>query len=76
MNTIRCPYNHHDCFQALGVGNIRCKILTAPIAGGECPFYKTEQEVEDGRMEAHMRLKEMNRYDLIQQYEYNSARNW
>lgn len=76
MNTIRCPYNHADCFQALGVGNVRCKILIAPIAGGECPFYKTEAEVEEGRLVAHEHLKEIGRTDLIQQYEYNPARNW
>ena len=77
MNTIRCPYRHEDCFQALGIGNnVRCKILIDPIAGGECPFYKTEAQVDEERMIAHEHLKQIGRYDLIEQYEYNPARNW
>lgn len=64
--------NKVDCFQ--NKCGARCELLTDPIVGHECPFYKTDKEVDLGRIEAHQKLIEMNRYDLIQKYEYNPQR--
>jgi len=61
-----------DCFQ--NKCGARCELLTEPIVGHECPFYKTDKEADFGRIMAHQRLAEMNRFDLIQKYEYNPQR--
>ena len=73
MNSGRCLHYHEDCFQAVGT---HCKLLTEQIEKIDCPFYKTQDEVDKGRREAHQRLKENGRMDLIEKYEYNPKRNW
>ena len=62
-----------DCF-----GNkcgVRCNVLTSNPSN-PCPFYKTNVEVEIGRQEAHQHLKDIDRYDLIEKYEFNPGRDW
>ena len=41
-----------------------------------CPFFKTEDEVMEGRAAAHKHLLEAGREDLIRKYEYNPERKW
>lgn len=50
-----------------------CDLLTEN-PGWPCPFYKTEEEAERGRLEAHKKLVDMGRFDLINQFEYNPQR--
>ena len=73
MNANRCIHYHSDCFQSLGV---HCKLLTKQIEAADCPFYKTQEEVDSGRKQAHKKLKESGRFDLIEKYEYNKKRDW
>ena len=73
MVFIKCNHGHEDCAFCMGG---YCKILSAKITKKDCPFYKTENELEEGRVEAHQKLVEMDRRDLIQKFEYNSSRNW
>ena len=61
-----------DCFQ--NKCGARCELLIEPIVGHECPFYKTDKEVDQGRIDAHQKLVNMERFDLIQKYEYNPYR--
>lgn len=70
MNLIKC--NKSDCFQ--NYCGTSCRLLNAPITDHACPFYKTEAEVDNGRIEAHNKLLEKGRKDLIEQYEYNPYR--
>lgn len=69
---IRCK--RYDCFQNL-CGN-SCKILNNGYKDDKCPFYKTDEQAEKDRQAAHQRLVDLGRYDLIEQYEYNSLRRW
>lgn len=65
----RC--NRADCFQnKLGVV---CDLLMEH-AGNPCPFYKTIPEAEVGKIEAHRRLVDLGRFDLIEKYEHNKYR--
>lgn len=74
MNMIKCQYRHSDCFA--NVCGIHCRILSEQVSEVDCPFYKTEEQVDNERMEAHERLMSLERYDLIEKYEYNSNRTW
>lgn len=67
---VRC--NRADCFQNR-IGR-ECKLLISPINGSECPFHKTKEQVDADRKAAHDRLIAIDRTDLIEKYEYNSAR--
>ena len=60
-----------DCFQ--NKCGVFCELLTENPSY-PCPFYKTNAEVEIGRMEAHRKLVDAGRFDLIDQYEYNPQR--
>ena len=51
-----------------------CKLLTERTRTKPCPFFKTPEEVEEGRDEAHERLVRLGRYDLIETYETNPER--
>ena len=62
-----------DCF-ANQCGT-RCNILTENPSY-PCSFYKTPAELEIQRQEAHQHLKDIDRYDLIEKYEYNNGRDW
>ena len=62
----------YDCF-ANECGH--CEALNA-YPKQPCPFYKTEVEAEQGRLEAHKRLQDIGREDLIHYYEYNKERKW
>ena len=70
---IKCPKS--DCFQNFcGMG---CKLLSSPMKKDHpCPFYKTQEEVDFGRRKAHKHLEYIERYDLIETYEYNPERRW
>lgn len=63
-----------DCFQ--NKCGVLCDLLREPIEGHECPFYKTQDQVDMGRLEAHEHLKAIERYDLIEMYELNRGRDW
>lgn len=63
--------NKSDCFQNNSCQ--KCKLLTE-VPHGECPFYKTQMRVDRERLEAHQKLADKGRYDLIQKYEYNRYR--
>lgn len=60
-----------DCFQ--NKCGVYCDLLTERPTE-PCAFYKTDAQVENGRIEAHNRLLEMGRQDLIKKYEYNPQR--
>jgi hypothetical protein len=67
---IRCT--KASCFQNhLGK---ECKLLSSPIKNHECPFYKTQEKVDAERKTAHELLFDIGRIDLIEKYEYNTAR--
>lgn len=66
--------NRIDCFA--NKCGARCDILAEQYDTDNCKFFKTDVEVEDGRTNAHKRLKEMGREDLIRKYEYNPQRKW
>lgn len=66
--------NRIDCF-----GNkcgCRCDILTEQHDTENCKFFKTDVELDQGRANAHKRLKLLHREDLIKKYEYNPLRRW
>ena len=70
MKIRKCDRN--KCFQNIcGVG---CELLNEPITDRECPFFKTDDEVDEGRRKAHKRLIDIGRKDLIDEYEYNAYR--
>ena len=71
MATSKPKCNRMDCFQYKC--GARCELLT-DYPSQPCPFYKTDAEVEIGRIEAHKKLVEEGRQDLIQYYEYNPYR--
>lgn len=73
MNANKCYHYHDDCFQAMGS---HCKLLTEQINKADCPFYKTHDDVEKGRKEAHKHLVDIGRLDLIEKYEHNANRTW
>ena len=73
MNANKCWHYHNDCFMAMGS---HCKLLTEQIEGTDCPFYKTQDEVDDGRLKAHQHLLDIGRKDLVTKYEYNTHRTW
>lgn len=62
-----------NCFA--NVCHSACNCLSEK-PGDPCPFFKTEEEVERGRMEAHSTLLIKGREDLIKKYEYNPQRKW
>ena len=74
MATTRPKCNRVDCFQ--NKCGARCELLTDYPSIQPCPFFKTEAEVEKGRMEAHKKLADEGKFDLIQKYEYNAQRKW
>ncbi len=61
-----------DCFAN---NNGLCEILVSQPTI-PCSFFKTEEQLEIGREEAHDRLYVMKRMDLIKKYEYNKGRDW
>ena len=63
--------NCSDCFQ--NKSGVTCELLTANPSQ-PCPFYKTHMEAETDKMEAHNRLVKLGRRDLIEKYEFNTAR--
>lgn len=73
MNTKRCVHYHWDCANAVGAN---CRLLSSQIDKPECPFYKTDETMKKDREKAHQHLLDIGRYDLIEKYEYNKARNW
>ena len=72
LSRVKCLKN--DCFQ--NICGISCRLLTAPIKGHECPFYKTDAEVAEGRREAIQKLEKKGLFGLIEEYVYNDDRNW
>lgn len=66
---IKCPQS--DCFQ--NRCGVRCDLLTG-YPSYPCAFYKTEEQVERERIQAHNKLLKEGRVDLIQKYEYNPQR--
>ena len=73
MDFRKCYHKHTDCFMNMGG---YCKLLTGRVNSQECPFYNTQEQVDDERMKAHQRLVELGRGDLIEKFEYNSNRTW
>ena len=74
MSNAKPKCNRMDCFQ--NKCGVRCELLTDHPSVQPCPFYKTEEQVEIGRQEAHAKLVKKGRRDLIQLYEYNPFRKW
>lgn len=71
MATARPRCNRVDCFQ--NRCGRACELLrTYPRQ--PCPFYQTQEQVEEGRRKAHQKLVNKGRYDLIECYEYNPYR--
>ena len=66
----RC--NKADCFQNQ-MGK-ECRLLSSQIKGHECPFFKTQEQVDEERKAAHDHLVEIGRRDLIEKFEYNPSR--
>jgi len=71
MASVRPRCTKMDCFQ--NKCGRACELLNAPPSQ-PCPFYKTVEEVDRGRQEAHKKLADAGRFDLIQMYEYNPQR--
>ena len=66
--------NRADCFQNL-CGY--CKLLNETYdspENEECKFFKTNDEVDRGRIDAHNTLIKKGLKHLIEQYEYNPQR--
>lgn len=70
MNMPRC--NRAGCFQNFCGTN--CRLLNSTEDSENCAFFKTDEEVEKGRIWAHQELLRKERKDLIEQYEYNPHR--
>ena len=68
----RLKCNKSNCFQ--NKCGVRCELLTEPTSQQPCPFFKTEEEVEAGRVWAHRKLAREGKWDLIKKYEYNPYR--
>lgn len=68
---IKC--NNINCFANICRSTCEC---LSDTPSDPCPFFKTEDEVADGRARAHKHLIEADREDLIRKYEYNSERKW
>ena len=68
---IRCE--KIDCFA--NICHSACSCLSEKPSD-PCPFFKTEDEVMEGRAAAHKHLLEAGREDLIRKYEYNPERKW
>lgn len=65
------------CYRENCFGNkcgVRCEILTEHSTERECPFFKTQEQVETERKQAHQHLIDIGRRDLIKKYEYNESR--
>lgn len=62
-----------DCFA--NICRSACSCLSEKPSD-PCPFFKTEDEVMEGRAAAHKHLVEAGREDLIRKYEYNPERKW
>ena len=62
-----------NCFANICHSACDC-LVEAP--SDPCPFFKTEEEVMEGRAKAHKHLVESGREDLIRKYEYNPERKW
>lgn len=62
-----------DCFA--NICHSACSCLSEKPSD-PCPFFKTEDEVMEGRAAAHKHLLEAGREDLIRKYEYNPERKW
>lgn len=67
----RC--NEKKCFQNK-CGTV-CELLTGHPSTYPCPFFKTKEEVKIGRQEAHKKLADSGKWDLIRKYEYNPKRS-
>lgn len=76
MSNIKGKCAKIDCF-ANKCGACIILILTEGYQkDDDCPFYKTVEQYEKDRKDAHEILVEKGRYDLINEYEYNAkARN-
>ena len=73
MNMIKCIHDHDDChMNVMG----KCRLLSNQIRKKDCPFYRTQEDVDEGRAKAHQYLKENGRIDLIEKFEYNPDRKW
>jgi len=66
MKTTRC--DKQTCFACR---TDHCQVLQEAIRDRPCPFYKTDFQLEEGRMEARQHLKDIGRDDLIEQYTSN-----
>ena len=62
-----------DCFA--NICHSACSCLSEKPSD-PCPFFKTDDEVMEGRAAAHKHLLEAGREDLIRKYEYNPERKW
>ena len=71
MPSVRPICNQINCF-ANKCGRY-CDILT-DNPSNPCPFYKTDEQVEEGRVQAHRKLVDDGAFDLIEKYEYNPYR--
>ena len=70
-NLIKC--DNINCFA--NKCGARCDILVEKPSQ-PCSFFKTDEQVDKERMEAHKHLLDINRPDLIRKYEYNKERKW
>ena len=71
MSNIKGKCARIDCFA--NKCGAACVILTEGYEkDSECPFYKTVEQYEQDRKDAHDILVEKGRYDLINTYEYNA----
>ena len=64
--------NRQNCFG--NVCGVRCTILTEHSTEQQCPFFKTRDQVDKDREDAHKHLLDIGRGDLIHKYEYNESR--
>ena len=63
--TLVCQQRKIDCFAFGDVG--RCKVLRDTEFPGDCPFYKTQEQRQDGHQKSVERLIDV-RPDLIIKY--------
>lgn len=71
MSSQRTICSVSGCF--MNENGTYCNLL-AEALDHPCPFYKTKNEVDEGRQEAHRHLVDIERFDLIRKYEYNTSK--
>lgn len=71
MSNVKPICNNVNCFQ--NKTGRYCELLT-DIPSQPCPFFKTQEKADIDRQEAHKKLADEGKWDLIQMYEYNPQR--